>query len=568
MSKEQLTVPVLKDPDLKKAGERILNGEIYFFNNQWIWLGQNYNWVTNPKTGHNYEITRHWSEINDMDKAAGDIKYVWEKSRFSYLLTIIRYDYHFSKDCFQFVRDEILSWINSNPVNQGPNWVCSQEISIRLMDWFFALHYYKKHPDLTSTSFEIILQSIYNQIEHIYTNIKFSLKTVRNNHALTESLLLYLAGHLFPFFKDSNKWKVKGKYWFQQEIDYQICDDGSYIQFSMNYHRIAVQLLTLAILFSESVRDSFDELVYDKAKKSLNFLYQFHSSDCGSLPNYGHNDGALFFPLNNMAFSDFRPQLNALHYALFKKHVFKDQKIREDVYWLCAAPADGRVDKPLIHINKFDRGGYYLFRNQETSTFVRCGSHRDRPGQADNLHLHISLNGKTLLRDAGTYQYNADPEDVNYFFGTKSHNTVMLGNADQMKKAGRFIWLYWSQSERAELNEDKEWIIFEGRIKAFRHMGNNIAHHRIVRKKKGRYYWEVEDKIINRPNHLEMRQIWHPNPDFLDRITFKAFDSADNAISLMANTGMYASGYGTKLQVPEIHFTNKGNFIKTIITLT
>ena len=42
-------------------------------------------------------------------------------------------------------------------------------------------------------------------------------------------------------------WGKKGKKWFEQEIAYQIYEDGTFLQFSMNYHRVAVQLLTWAI---------------------------------------------------------------------------------------------------------------------------------------------------------------------------------------------------------------------------------------------------------------------------------------------------------------------------------
>ena len=49
--------------------------------------------------------------------------------------------------------------------------------------------------------FKRIINSIYWQIDHVYKNINFSRKTVRNNHAITETLSLYLSGLLFPFFR-------------------------------------------------------------------------------------------------------------------------------------------------------------------------------------------------------------------------------------------------------------------------------------------------------------------------------------------------------------------------------
>ena len=62
-------------------------------------------------TGFQYDIHKHWSEVQDLSKEAGDIKYVWEKARFSFLYDVIRYDYHFEDDQSQFVFKQIEDFI-------------------------------------------------------------------------------------------------------------------------------------------------------------------------------------------------------------------------------------------------------------------------------------------------------------------------------------------------------------------------------------------------------------------------------------------------------------------------
>ena len=116
------------------------------------------------------------------------------------------------------------------------------------------------------------MHSIYWQIHHVYKNINFSRISVRNNHAITETLMLFLSGKLFPFFPNIKLWSKKGKSWFEKEIEYQIYSDGSHLQYSMNYHRVVIQLLTIGIKLSEINKDKFNEKVYEKAKKSLEFL--------------------------------------------------------------------------------------------------------------------------------------------------------------------------------------------------------------------------------------------------------------------------------------------------------
>lgn len=128
-------------------------------------------------------------------------------------------------------------------------------------------------------------------------------------------MTLYLIGLLFPQFPDAKEWKEKGKKWFEEEIKYQIAEDGTFLQFSMNYHRVVVQLLTLAIAVADNNGELFCKEVYERSYQSLNFLYQCQDELSGYLPNYGANDGALFFRLNDCDYRDYRPQLDALHFC-------------------------------------------------------------------------------------------------------------------------------------------------------------------------------------------------------------------------------------------------------------
>src|SRR5690606_31623240 len=115
---------------------------------------------------------------------------------------------------------------------------------IRLLNWSFALFFYKNSKFLDDNVFAKILASINLQLNHIYNNIFFSKIAVRNNHAVTETLALYLIPLYFPFFPNGKKFKMKGKRWFEKEVAHQLFDDGSDSQYSFNYHRVKVQLFS------------------------------------------------------------------------------------------------------------------------------------------------------------------------------------------------------------------------------------------------------------------------------------------------------------------------------------
>lgn len=559
-SKDGLNVPVNPTPELKQAAEQILVGKLKFFSATEYDLSKDYDWITNVDTGYKYDINKHWTEVNDYSKEAGDIKYVWEKSRFSYLHTIIRYDYHFNVDQSAFVFNEIKDWIAHNPINQGPNYKCSQETSLRLMNWTFALHYYKNSPLLTEELFQQIMHSIYWQARHVYSNIDFSRIAVRNNHAITETFGLYFIGTLFPFFPEAKKWVKDGKKWFEQEVAYQVYEDGTFLQFSMNYHRVVVQLFSWAIRISELNNNPFTKVVYDRAQASLKFLNACMVPENGMLPNYGANDGALFFKFSDADFRDYRPQLEALAAVL---NVQWATNRYEDKFWYGGTDVDYQPANTAIKINSFTKGGYYTIQEKDVLTFIRCGSHKDRPSHADNLHLDIWVNGENILRDAGSYKYNTDEEMLKYFFGTTSHNTVMLNGYDQMLKGGRFIWYYWSQALGAEIKEHADYIEFTGKVNVFQQVAAGITHTRTVKKYKNQLRWEITDVLEHNTEH-PMLQIWNPAPGFGEKYRISATDNTGELRPEMQQ-GWHSGLYGQKERTDKIVFSSRGKQITTII---
>jgi hypothetical protein len=559
------SIKLCKKPaqELKQKYLDLLNGKFLFFGGIHFDLGKDYDWVTNPSTGYVYDNQKHWTEIADFSKEAGDIKYVWEKSRFSFIYDIIRYDYHFDHDCSEIVFAEIISWIRQNPINCGPNYRCSQEISLRVLNWIFALYYYKNSPALTNAVFQQILNNVYWQLKHVYSNINFSRKAVRNNHAITETMALYICGIVFPFFSEAATWRKKGKKWFEQEVAYQVYPDGTFLQYSMNYHRVVIQLLTWGIRLSDLNNEILDKAVKDRAIASLHFLFNCMDLSSGYLPNYGANDGALFFPLNDRDFRDYRPQLSALSLTL-SQGLIDDQS--EDPYWF---GVQGKAKETLMQkegMLSYPKGGYYLLREKNTFSFIRCGNHKDRPSQADNLHLDLWVNGMNILCDGGSYKYNTAEEILHYFFGTASHNTVMLGPNDQMKKGKRFIWYNWTQSINASWTEYENYFEFTGAIKAFQQINPNIVHRRTVRKYKSELKWEVIDEV-DHTTFMEIYQLWHTIPFENIQKSFTAFDGSGIPLKGSRTVGWHSPKYGIKEETEMLVFKTEGKQIRTIIDL-
>jgi len=582
-SRNAITLPRYNDDEintLKDECERIQQGVITFFSSTRYDLGTDYDWMTNPLSGYRYNPSVHWSRTNEFDSKNGDIKFVWEKSRFSYLWTIIRYDALSGSDSSPFVFSEIQDWIDKNPLNYGPNYRCSQEISLRVMNWISALYFYTDSKILTEEFFATIMHSMYGQILHVEKNIAFSRIAVRNNHAVTESLMLYTAGVLFPWFPESKRWRKKGKQFLEEEGRYQIYADGTYLQHSFNYQRVVAQLYTWALSLAAINDDRFSDTLIARLVIMKEFMADFCDKKTGSMPNHGANDGALFFPLNRLDYSDYRGSINALARVVGAKDEYPGDEFSEDGRWLgtskvCIAqsPLPFKAEEreaEMLQINKnassYPIGGYYLLRNDASvEIFIRCASYRNRPFHADNLHCDIKIGTSRLIRDSGTWIYNGPEKEVSWFSGSSAHNTVTIEQYNQMRRGSRFIWYDWSDAISASITEDADDVVFCGTIEAFAHVKAGVKHSRTIRLSRSGFRVVVEDRVTGWDGVIV--QHWHPTENFSRMgILISCCDGKDSPVVQEEKKGWNSPLYGYKTESPHWQFSTGSGYLKTIFT--
>jgi len=122
--------------------------------------------------------------------------------------------------------------------------------------------------------------------------------------------------------------------------------------------------------------------------------------------------------------------------------------------------------------------------------------------------------GLNLARDAGTYLYNGEPPWNNGLAGTAVHNTVMVDHRDQMRRAGRFLWLDWAQASGRSFSASSSMLpsmtnanfpnCFEGDHDGYRRLG--VKHRRMVQCVT-EDAWVIVDDLLGTDEH-ELRLHW------------------------------------------------------------
>lgn len=495
-----------KDKDeILNTADKAIKGKIKMFENWYADYGNPINWHYNPVSKEYSPKNEHWIDIEELGDDFGDVKYIWEVSRFSQTFYFIR-AYTLTND-EKYVKafwKQVETWMDNNPAEMGVNWKCGQEITFRTIAWIFGLYSFKDSKHSTDERIIKLFKYIYYNVRHVEKNFEFALKAVKNNHAVSEAAGMFTAGVLFPFFKDAERWRKKGKRYLEELVDRQIYADGTYKQYSTNYNRLVLEVYSFALRLAELNDIEFKEETKNKLLKSVNYLYQIQDNTTGRVPNFGSNDGALLFSLSNSDYLDYKPQLNLLYYILTKKKLYKIGKHEEELFWFYDINV---LNSEVSKINKksmeFNIGGYYLLRNKDSHAMIRCGDFQDRPAHSDLLHLDLWWKGNNILTDAGTYSYNPEEKFQNYFIQTSSHNTVTVNNKNQMKKGPRFLWFDWTKSTKKEFVINNKFKYFEGE-----HYGYNSITHRRAVYNKNDIYIIVDDIFGDNNNLFNLKQNW------------------------------------------------------------
>lgn len=439
---------LMSDADVQSLLTRVEaldKGVVWFFSHASFEMGTPINWRLNPVTGVTWSNEQHWSRYSQLDPRMGDIKLVWEANRFAFLYDLVR-AHTLTGDArwIDVGLRWIESWIDANPPAQGPNWICGQEISFRLMAWCFFLR--AAAPVLDVDRFGGILASIYRQTQRVERYIGFA-RSIRNNHAFSEAIGLYTTGVLFPGFDRTSKWRHKGRRILTAEAAYQIFDDGTYIQHSMNYHRLMLSDCLWAVRLGQLHGDTFPAAFRRRLEKATDFLRQMIDPESGRVPNYGANDGAQVLPLTSCDYLDYRPIVQALGLLLRNERYFDSGPADEILIWMLGHDASDATRADASQTSRsFETGGYYQLRGKTSWGMVRCHTYVERPSQADMLHFDLWWRGLNILRDSGSYSYNCDAPWQDYFKSTSAHNTIAVKGQSQMVKGPRFMWFDWTQS--------------------------------------------------------------------------------------------------------------------------
>lgn len=483
------------------AADRIVDGTFRYFSHLDVEQGSEPDWHRNALTGEVAPADRHWTTISDF--GYGDIKAIWELSRFGWAFDLVRAYWRTGDERYPERFWQLLeSFRSENPPNLGPNWKCGQETSLRVMAWCFALYGFRDAGATTPQRVADLAQMIAFSGKRVESTLGYALSQ-RNNHGVSEGMGLWTIGALFPELRDAARWRKKGRKVLEDLARSLIYDDGGFSQQSTNYHRVMLHDYLWSMRLADILADPFSQVMRDRVGKATDLLYQLQVGENGRVPNYGANDGALIMPLSSSDYSDFRPVVTACRYLFTGMRTFDNGPSDEDLLWVFGPEAlDAEKSAPQRRDIATD-SGYLTLRSGSGFAFSRVPeTFVDRPSHADILAVDLWWRGVNIALDPGTYSYNAPAPWRNGLEGTSVHNTVSVDGQDQMSKAGRFMWAPWLHASGKALKESPEgyFTYVEASHDGYQRLPDPVTHTRAI-VRLGDDHWLVLDRLAASAAH-------------------------------------------------------------------
>ncbi|SHK16651.1 Heparinase II/III N-terminus [Clostridium cavendishii DSM 21758] len=365
-----------------------------------------------------------------------DVKIPWEISRFQNLITLGQ-AYNIEKDekyTKEFI-EQIESWIKNNPFKGSVNWTCAMEVAIRAVNLIGALELFKES-DLIDNKF----LSKYNSI--LYAHGEFIINNLENKKHTTNHYISDLVGLIWLgiYFKDYNKWSIKwlefGVKELEIEVKKQVNEDGTDYETSTSYHRLVFELLIYTLIVCDKNNIELNSALKEKVKKMAYFIVKITKNN-GLIPLIGDADDGRLFILNNYFTwrkDDFREVLRLAEN--YYNELYICEEYTNESIELILNRKKNLIDKKEDMIsNEFPNGGYYLLKNENIYSLIRCGtlSCNGQGGHShnDQLSLVLSVRNEDFFIDPGVFVYTSDYKKRNQYRSTFMHNTVVVNDDEQ-----------------------------------------------------------------------------------------------------------------------------------------
>lgn len=388
-------------------------------------------------------------EINDFNYELGEIKYVYELSRLYHVPMVAAYALAVSDNrLLKRVEEQLRDWFRQNPFLGTTAWKSGNVVGIRALN----LVLYRNLLSLSDEDHTEIDRFLNPLMELHYRFLlgHLSLYSSKGNHHIGELAGLIALCSVYRFEGMPEQFRC-----FLSELESEtlrlIHKDGFNKEQATRYQASYINLIVASFRLARYRGFELSAAVKERIERMYAFLDVFRISHA-TFFNVGDDDNAeLIYPYFDSRYNVYESMLNDAS-MMFDKPICLEAHfdLRNYLLW---------GDKGLDKFSRFRQdlredelcrlypdSGYFVIKDNRVRLLFDLGRIGLLPtmghGHSDILNVLLYIDGKPVLVDCGSFQYNVHYKKFrDYFHGVHSHNTISIDGKEQALPSSGMFWM-------------------------------------------------------------------------------------------------------------------------------
>jgi len=499
-----------------------------------------------------------------------DVKFPWELSRLSFLITIARaYLINNEAKYLEFINTTLQHWKTENPIAHSVNWY-PMEVAVRTVNLIqlreLLLLTTKADKTINLLNEVLLLQGVF-----LWRNVEYT--DIRGNHYTANLTALLLLGKVYKdYYKEAKKWYSYSIDKTEKEFHLQFLKDGVNFEKSIPYHRLVVELFFISFLVIKRSGLYLKPETITVFKNANNFIKAISKPNLLT-PIIGDNDSASIFqndelPLNNhsnilqlssLLLEDNNVNItNTLYHS--SREFFGIERIEDS------------TKKTGFKSSFFETGGFISAKTRTDYFITDYGEvgmkGRGGHGHNDLFSFELMLDNQDIIVDPGCYTYTGNLELKSKMKSSLYHNGLAVDNQEIAPQIGEWGISNIATPENVSCNEDEHLIVISGEHNGYKKLEDPLKHKRSFTIAKNFNEIICEDEVFCNGQHEITRSLHFAEDVVLEikdkSIVVKAENKLylitfDDDTKIMPSNYFLSRNYGSKVKV-------NGIVLKTNIT--
>lgn len=409
-----------------------------------------------------------------------DVKFPWELSRLSFLITVAR-AYLISNDdkYLAFLTTTLQHWKTENPIAHSVNWY-PMEVAVRTVNLIQLRELLLLSPEADKT-INLLNEVLLLQGVFLWRTVEYT--DVRGNHYAANLTALLLLGKVFKgFYKEAKQWYNYAINKTEKEFHLQFLKDGVNFEKSIPYHRLVVELFFASFLVMKRSGITLKPETL-RIFKNANSVIKGVTKPNFETPIIGDNDSASVFQNDNVSLNNHTNMLQLASLFLEDDNLnIYNEMFNSSIECFGVTSINASAKADAFQLNYFEKGGFISAKTKQDYFITDYGevgmNGKGGHGHNDLFSFELMLDNQDIIVDAGCYTYTGNLELKSEMKSSLYHNGLVVDKQEIAPQIGEWGISNIATPDNVSCNEDEHLVVISGEHNGYKRLENPVKHKR------------------------------------------------------------------------------------------